>query len=103
MGLGNQVTTNSSACTTGAESILMAYERIKSGLANRMLEVPVTVDLIFGVVLMPCVSVLLNIILGAGNKAMSASASGFVPEVELRRFKDLETALSRGVEFMLKF
>jgi 3-oxoacyl-(acyl-carrier-protein) synthase len=36
MGLGNQVTTNSSACT-GAESILMAYERIKSGLANRML------------------------------------------------------------------
>jgi 3-oxoacyl-(acyl-carrier-protein) synthase len=37
MGLGNQVTTNSSACTTGAESILMAYERIKSGLANRML------------------------------------------------------------------
>jgi 3-oxoacyl-(acyl-carrier-protein) synthase len=37
LGLGNQVTTNSSACTTGAESILMAYERIKSGLANRML------------------------------------------------------------------
>jgi 3-oxoacyl-(acyl-carrier-protein) synthase len=36
LGLGNQVTTNSSACTTGAESILMAYERIKSGL-NRML------------------------------------------------------------------
>jgi 3-oxoacyl-(acyl-carrier-protein) synthase len=30
LGLGNQVTTNSSACTTGAESILMAYERIKS-------------------------------------------------------------------------
>jgi hypothetical protein len=70
LGLGNQVTTNSSACTTGAESILMAYERIKSGLANGcLLEVPVTVDLIFGVVLMPCVSVLLNIILRAGNKA----------------------------------
>jgi 3-oxoacyl-(acyl-carrier-protein) synthase len=34
LGLGNQVTTNSSART---ESILMAYERIKSGLANRML------------------------------------------------------------------
>jgi 3-oxoacyl-(acyl-carrier-protein) synthase len=41
LGLGNQVTTNSSACTTGAESILMAYERIKSGLANGcLLEVP---------------------------------------------------------------
>jgi 3-oxoacyl-(acyl-carrier-protein) synthase len=49
LGLGNQVTTNSSACTTGAESILMAYERIKSGLANRMLAgSTVTVDLILG-------------------------------------------------------
>jgi 3-oxoacyl-(acyl-carrier-protein) synthase len=62
LGLGNQVTTNSSACTTGAESILMAYERIKSGLANRMLAGSTSADLIFGVVLMPCVSVLLNII-----------------------------------------
>ena len=31
LGLGNQVTTNSSACTTGTESILMAFDRIKSG------------------------------------------------------------------------
>ncbi|MEM1214169.1 MAG: beta-ketoacyl-[acyl-carrier-protein] synthase family protein [Bacteroidota bacterium] len=37
LGLGNQVTTNSSACTTGTESILMAYERIRSGQAQRML------------------------------------------------------------------
>lgn len=37
LGLGNQVTTNSSACNTGTESILMAYERIKSGQAKRML------------------------------------------------------------------
>lgn len=37
LGLGNQVTTNSSACTTGTESILMGYERIKSGQADRML------------------------------------------------------------------
>ena len=35
--LGNQVTTNSSACSTGNEAILMAYERIKLGKANRML------------------------------------------------------------------
>jgi hypothetical protein len=41
------------------------------------------VDLIFGVVLMPCVSVLLNIIiLRQGTRPMSANASGFVPEVE---------------------
>ena len=37
LGLGNQVSTNSSACTTGAESILMGFERIQSGLAKRML------------------------------------------------------------------
>jgi 3-oxoacyl-(acyl-carrier-protein) synthase len=29
--VGNCVTTNSSACTTGAESILMAFEQIKNG------------------------------------------------------------------------
>ena len=37
LGCGNQVTTNSSACATGTEGVLMAYERIKSGRAIRML------------------------------------------------------------------
>jgi len=37
LGCGNQVTTNSSACTTGTESILMAYDRIASGKARRIL------------------------------------------------------------------
>ncbi len=37
LGLGNLVTTNSSACSTGTEAILLAYERIKSGKAKRML------------------------------------------------------------------
>ncbi|MEH6657288.1 beta-ketoacyl-[acyl-carrier-protein] synthase family protein [Leeuwenhoekiella marinoflava] len=37
LGLGNLVTTNSSACTTGTEAIFMAYERIKAGKATRML------------------------------------------------------------------
>ncbi len=37
LGLGNQVTTNSSACTTGTEAILLGYERIKYGKAKRML------------------------------------------------------------------
>jgi len=37
LGLGNQVSTNSSACATGTESIFMAYERIKSGAAEMML------------------------------------------------------------------
>jgi len=37
LGLGNQVTTNASACSTGTESILMAVDRIRSGRAQRIL------------------------------------------------------------------
>ncbi len=37
LGCGNQVTTNSSACTTGTESLLMGYDRIATGKAKRML------------------------------------------------------------------
>jgi len=37
LGLGNQVTTNSSACTTGTEAIVMAFDRIRFGMAERML------------------------------------------------------------------
>jgi 3-oxoacyl-(acyl-carrier-protein) synthase len=37
LALGNQVTTNSSACSTGSEAIAMGVERIRSGLATRML------------------------------------------------------------------
>jgi len=37
LGCGNQVTTNSSACTTGTEALLMGYDRIAAGKARRML------------------------------------------------------------------
>ncbi len=37
LGLGNQVSTNASACTTGTEAIVMGYDRIRLGLADRML------------------------------------------------------------------
>lgn len=37
LGAGNQVTTNSSACTTGTEAFIMGFERIKSGQAKRAL------------------------------------------------------------------
>ena len=37
LGCGNQVSTNSSACTTGTEGVLMAYDRISSGKAEIML------------------------------------------------------------------
>ena len=37
LALGNQVTSNSSACSTGTEAIIEGYSRIRSGLAKRML------------------------------------------------------------------
>lgn len=37
LALGNQVTSNSSACSTGTEAIVDAVQRIQSGLAERML------------------------------------------------------------------
>lgn len=37
LGLGNKVITNSAACATGTQSILMGYEYIKHGYAQRML------------------------------------------------------------------
>lgn len=37
LGLGNQVFSNSSACSTGTEAIILGYERIQMGLAKRML------------------------------------------------------------------
>ena len=37
LALGNQVTSNSSACSTGNEAVIEAVERIRNGLATRML------------------------------------------------------------------
>jgi 3-oxoacyl-(acyl-carrier-protein) synthase len=37
LGLGNQVSSNSSACSTGLEAILLGLTRIRNGLAERML------------------------------------------------------------------
>ena len=36
LGLGNQVSANSSACSTGTEAVILAAERIRSGQATRM-------------------------------------------------------------------
>lgn len=37
LGCGNQLTANSSACATGTEALLLAYDRIVNGAAERML------------------------------------------------------------------
>ena len=101
LGLGNQVTTNSSACTTGTESILMAYERIKLGHAKRMLAGSTSDSGPYiwgGFDAMKVCTFKHNESPEQGSRPMSATASGFVPGsgAGALLLEDLETALTRG-------
>ena len=101
LGLGNQVTTNSSACTTGTESILMAYERIKLGHAKRMLAGSTSDSGPYiwgGFDAMKVCTFKHNDSPERGSRPMSATASGFVPGSGAGAFvlEDLESALKRG-------
>jgi 3-oxoacyl-(acyl-carrier-protein) synthase len=101
LGLGNQVTTNSSACTTGTESILMAYERIKSGQAKRILAGSTSDSGPYiwgGFDAMKVCTFKHNATPEKGSRPMSATASGFVPGSGAGALilEDLEVALERG-------
>lgn len=101
LGLGNQVTTNSSACTTGTESILMGFERIQQGKAKRML-VGSTSDsgpyIWGGFDAMKVCTFKHNEQPEKGSRPMSATASGFVPSSGAGALvlEELESALARG-------
>ncbi len=103
LGLGNQVTTNSSACTTGTESILMGFERIQQGKAKRML-VGSTSDsgpyIWGGFDAMKVCTFKHNDTPESGSRPMSATASGFVPGSGAGALviEELETALARGAK-----
>lgn len=82
IGLGNQVSTNSSACATGVESILLAYDRIKSGRAKRMLAGSTSDSGPYiwgGFDAMKVCNYKHNAAPEKGSRPMSATASGFVP------------------------
>lgn len=101
LGLGNQVTTNSSACTTGTESVLMAYERIKLGQAKRILAGSTSDSGPYvwgGFDAMKVCTFKHNDSPESGSRPMSVSASGFVPGSGAGALilEDLETALNRG-------
>ena len=101
LGFGNQVTTNSSACTTGTESILMAFERIKSGQAKRILAGSTSDSGPYiwgGFDAMKVCTFKHNDSPEKGSRPMSASASGFVPGSGAGAFviEELESALARG-------
>tara|TARA_B110000046_G_C13021183_1_gene411305 strand:+ start:805 stop:2073 length:1269 start_codon:yes stop_codon:yes gene_type:complete len=101
LGLGNQVTTNSSACTTGTEAILMGFDRIKAGLAKRMI-VGSTSDhgpyLWGGFDALRVLTYKHNESPETGSRPMSASASGFVPGsgAGAMVIESLESALKRN-------
>lgn len=101
LGLGNQVTTNSSACTTGTESILMAYDRIQSGQAKRILAGSTSDSGPYvwgGFDAMRVCTPSHNDSPETGSRPMSKTASGFVPAsgAGAMVLEDLETALARG-------
>jgi len=103
LGLGNQVTTNSSACTTGTESILMAFERIKLGQAKRILAGSTSDSGPYiwgGFDAMKVCTFKHNETPEQGSRPMSATASGFVPGSGAGALvlEDLETALARGTK-----
>ncbi len=100
LGLGNQVTTNSSACSTGTEAIIMAYDRIQSGQAKRILAGSTgdSGPYIWGGfdALRVCSSKY-NDNPEQGSRPMSASAAGFVPGSGAGALvvEELESALER--------
>lgn len=103
IGLGNQVTTNSSACTTGTESLLMAFERIKAGQATCMIAGSTSDSGPYiwgGFDAMKVCTYKHNNEPEKGSRPMSASASGFVPSSGAGALvlESLQHALQRGAK-----
>jgi len=101
--LGNQVTTNSSACSTGAEAIAMGLERIRSGLADKMLCGGAEAGSHYIWAGFDAMRVLCRNFNDEPEKAsrpMSASAGGFVPGsgAGILMLESLESAEARGAE-----
>lgn len=103
LGLGNQVTTNSSACTTGTESILMAFDRIKAGKAKRILAGSTSDSgpyIWAGFDAIKVCNYKSNDHPQKASRPMSASAAGFVPGSGAGALviEDLESALARNAK-----
>jgi 3-oxoacyl-(acyl-carrier-protein) synthase len=101
LGLGNSVVTNSSACATGSQAVLMGYEYIRCGLARRMVvgSNEYIDPYIFGAFdSMRILSRKFNKEPQRASRPMSSSANGFVPGSGAAALilEDREDALNRG-------
>ncbi|QQL49463.1 beta-ketoacyl-[acyl-carrier-protein] synthase family protein [Mucilaginibacter ginkgonis] len=103
LGLANSVITNSAACATGTQAILMGYDHIKAGYAKRMLvgSAEYVDTYVFGSFdSMRVLSRKFNDEPEKASRPMSASAGGFVPGSGAGALviEDLEYALARGAK-----
>ena len=101
LALGNQVTTNSSACSTGTEAIIAGLERIQAGRAERMLcggSEGATHYIWAGFDAMRVLCRNFNDAPEKASRPMSATAGGFVPGsgAGVLMLESLESALARG-------
>ncbi|ASZ12173.1 beta-ketoacyl-[acyl-carrier-protein] synthase family protein [Chitinophaga pendula] len=103
LGLGNQVSSNCSACSTGTEAILLGYERIRFGYAKRMVvgSCEASSPHIWGTFdAMGVLNRKFNHRPEAASRPMSATAGGFIPAGGggALIIEDLDTALQRGAK-----
>lgn len=101
LGLGNRVSSNASACSTGTEAIIMGLERIRMGKAKRMLCGAcdsASVHVWAGFDAMRVLTRKHNETPIHASRPMSASASGFVPGggAGALMLEELSSALKRS-------
>jgi 3-oxoacyl-[acyl-carrier-protein] synthase-1 len=100
LALGNQVSANSSACSTGTESIILGAERIRNGLSKRMVvgSSEIASPYVWGCFdSMRILCRKYNENPAAASRPMSATAAGFVPSAGagMLILEDYESALAR--------
>jgi 3-oxoacyl-(acyl-carrier-protein) synthase len=103
LGLGNWVSTNSSACNTGTEAIISAYHWIQEGRADRMLaggSEGSSKYIWAGFDGMRVLNRTKNDAPAEASRPMSASAAGFVPGsgAGVLMLESLESAQQRGAK-----
>ena len=103
LGLGGQVTTNSSACTTGTEAVVDGYHKIHSGQVKRMLVGGTEGASKYSWAGFDAMRVLArgyNDNPTQASRPMSASAVGFVPGsgAGMLMLESLDSALERGAD-----
>eukprot|EP01039_Chlorochromonas_danica_P012441 gene12441-14232_t len=103
LGLGNKIVSNSSACATGTQAILMGYEYIKYGMAKRMVvgSSEYVDQYVFGAFdSMRVLSRKFNDQPQKASRPMSMSAGGFVPGSGAGALilEDLDFALARNAK-----